>query len=52
VWQKNSQTETCYFVRGLMVLKEYIKTLNNSIDGIFYRRKRKHLDDGKMLIIS
>jgi plasmid segregation protein ParM len=34
VWQKNSQTEICYFVGGgSMVLKEYIKTLNNSLDG-------------------
>lgn len=34
VWQKNSQTEICYFVGGgSNVLKEYIKTLNNSLDG-------------------
>ncbi|WP_071461484.1 ParM/StbA family protein [Bacillus massilinigeriensis] len=34
VWQKNSQTEICYFVGGgAIVLKEYIKTLNNSLDG-------------------
>jgi plasmid segregation protein ParM len=34
VWQKNSQTEICYFVGGgAMVLKEYIKTLNNQLDG-------------------
>lgn len=34
VWQKNSQTEICYFVGGgAMVLKDYIKTLNNSLDG-------------------
>ncbi|WP_108672488.1 ParM/StbA family protein [Peribacillus acanthi] len=34
VWQKNSQTEICYFVGGgAMVLKEYIKALNNSLDG-------------------
>jgi plasmid segregation protein ParM len=34
VWQKNSQTEICYFVGGgSMVLKEYIKTINNSLDG-------------------
>jgi len=34
VWQKNSQTEICYFVGGgSMVLKEYIKTLNNNLDG-------------------
>ncbi len=34
VWQKNSQTEICYFVGGgAMVLKEYIKTLNNNLDG-------------------
>ncbi|MBU8905803.1 ParM/StbA family protein [Desertibacillus haloalkaliphilus] len=33
-WQKNSQTEICYFVGGgSMVLKEYLKTLNNSLDG-------------------
>ncbi|RID82086.1 ParM/StbA family protein [Peribacillus asahii] len=34
VWQKNSQTEICYFVGGgSLVLKEYLKTLNNSFDG-------------------
>ncbi|KAB2333104.1 ParM/StbA family protein [Cytobacillus depressus] len=34
VWQKNSQTEICYFVGGgATVLKEYIKTLNNHLDG-------------------
>lgn len=34
IWQKNSQTEICYFVGGgAMVLKEYIKALNNSLDG-------------------
>ncbi|TFE00041.1 ParM/StbA family protein [Jeotgalibacillus sp. R-1-5s-1] len=34
VWQKNSQTEICYFVGGgAMVLKEYLKTLNNNLDG-------------------
>ncbi|MGM7723457.1 ParM/StbA family protein [uncultured Metabacillus sp.] len=34
VWQKNSQTEICYFVGGgAMVLKDYIKMLNNSLDG-------------------
>ncbi|WP_100374720.1 ParM/StbA family protein [Bacillus sp. FJAT-45037] len=34
VWQKNSQTEICYFVGGgAMVLKEYLKTLNNTLDG-------------------
>ncbi len=34
VWLKNSQTEICYFVGGgAMVLKEYIKALNNSLDG-------------------
>jgi plasmid segregation protein ParM len=34
VWQKNSQTEICYFVGGgAMVLKEYLKTLNNGLDG-------------------
>ncbi|MCV9885684.1 ParM/StbA family protein [Metabacillus halosaccharovorans] len=34
VWQKNSQTEICYFVGGgSIVLKEYIKMLNNSLDG-------------------
>ncbi|KIL53015.1 ParM/StbA family protein [Jeotgalibacillus campisalis] len=34
VWKKNSQTEICYFVGGgAMVLKEYIKTLNNNLDG-------------------
>jgi plasmid segregation protein ParM len=34
VWSKNSQTEICYFVGGgATVLKEYIKTLNNNLDG-------------------
>ncbi|PLS18428.1 hypothetical protein CVD28_07120 [Bacillus sp. M6-12] len=34
VWQKNSQTEICYFVGGgAIVLKEYLKTLNNNLDG-------------------
>lgn len=33
-WQRNSQTEICYFVGGgATVLKEYIKNLNNSLDG-------------------
>lgn len=33
-WQKNSQTEICYFVGGgSNVLKDYLKTLNNSLDG-------------------
>lgn len=34
VWQKNSQTEICYFVGGgAVVLKDYLKTLNNNLDG-------------------
>src|SRR5690606_753339 len=34
MWQKNSQTEICYFVGGgSIVLKEYLITLNNSLDG-------------------
>jgi plasmid segregation protein ParM len=34
MWQKNSQTEICYFIGGgSNVLKEYIKTLNNNLDG-------------------
>ncbi|MBO9130146.1 ParM/StbA family protein [Bacillus sp. 165] len=34
VWQKNSQTEICYFVGGgSIILKDYLKTLNNSLDG-------------------
>lgn len=34
VWSKNSQTEICYFVGGgSSVLKEYLKTLNNNLDG-------------------
>ena len=33
-WQKNSQTEICYFVGGgSNVLKDYLKTLNNNLDG-------------------
>ncbi|MGD7007236.1 ParM/StbA family protein [Metabacillus sp. 84] len=34
VWQRNSQTEICYFVGGgASVLKDYIKALNNNLDG-------------------
>jgi plasmid segregation protein ParM len=34
VWAKNSQTEICYFVGGgSIILKEYLKTLNNGLDG-------------------
>jgi len=34
VWSKNSQTEICYFVGGgSNVLKDYMKTLNNNLDG-------------------
>lgn len=34
VWSKNSQTEICYFVGGgSHVLKDYLKTLNNNLDG-------------------
>lgn len=34
VWLKNSQTEICYFVGGgSNVLKDYLKTLNNNLDG-------------------
>jgi len=34
VWLKNSQTEICYFVGGgALVLKDYIKTINNNLDG-------------------
>ncbi|MDP4104910.1 MAG: ParM/StbA family protein [Bacillota bacterium] len=34
VWQKNSQTEICYFVGGgANVLKDYLKALNNNLDG-------------------
>lgn len=34
VWKKNSQTEICYFVGGgSTVLKNYLKTLNNNLDG-------------------
>ncbi|AZU64701.1 ParM/StbA family protein [Neobacillus mesonae] len=34
VWLKNSQTEICYFVGGgSHVLKDYLKTLNNNLDG-------------------
>jgi plasmid segregation protein ParM len=34
VWSKNSQTEICYFVGGgATVLKDYLKTLNNNLDG-------------------
>lgn len=34
VWKKNSQSEICYFVGGgSIVLKDYLKMLNNSLDG-------------------
>ncbi|WP_100013087.1 ParM/StbA family protein [Lentibacillus sediminis] len=34
VWQKNSQAEICYFVGGgSAVLKDYLKALNNKLDG-------------------
>jgi plasmid segregation protein ParM len=34
MWQKNSQTEICYFVGGgAIVLKDYLKMLNNGLDG-------------------
>ncbi|MFD1064629.1 Alp7A family actin-like protein [Oceanobacillus locisalsi] len=34
VWSKNSQTEICYFVGGgSAVLKDYIKAINNKMDG-------------------
>lgn len=34
VWSKNSQTEICYFVGGgSAVLKDYIKAINNKLDG-------------------
>ncbi|MFB7138366.1 hypothetical protein ACFCYN_01730 [Gottfriedia sp. NPDC056225] len=34
IWQKNSQTEICYFIGGgSLILKDYIKTLNNNLDG-------------------
>ncbi|MBM7693480.1 plasmid segregation protein ParM [Peribacillus deserti] len=34
MWSKNSQTEICYFVGGgSNILKDYLKTLNNNLDG-------------------
>jgi len=34
VWAKNSQSEICYFVGGgSAVLKDYLKALNNKMDG-------------------
>ena len=34
IWQRNSQTEICYFIGGgSIVLKDYLKTLNNNLDG-------------------
>jgi plasmid segregation protein ParM len=34
IWQKNSQTEICYFIGGgSIILKDYLKTLNNNLDG-------------------
>ncbi|MBO1912711.1 hypothetical protein J4G37_48905, partial [Microvirga sp. 3-52] len=33
-WARNSQSEICYFIGGgSIVLKDYLKTLNNSLDG-------------------
>jgi plasmid segregation protein ParM len=33
-WQKNSQTEICYFIGGgSIILKDYLKTMNNNLDG-------------------
>ncbi|KRG16279.1 actin [Virgibacillus soli] len=33
-WLKNSQTEICYFVGGgSIVLKDYLKSINNNLDG-------------------
>ncbi|VEF46259.1 Actin-like ATPase domain-containing protein [Bacillus freudenreichii] len=34
VWQRNSQTEIAYFIGGgSIVLKDYLKALNNNLDG-------------------
>ncbi len=34
IWQKNSQTEICYFIGGgSIILKDYLKTMNNNLDG-------------------
>ncbi|KAB7707582.1 hypothetical protein F9802_07505 [Bacillus aerolatus] len=34
IWQKNSQTEICYFIGGgSIILKDYLKALNNNLDG-------------------
>ena len=34
IWARNSQSEICYFIGGgSIVLKDYLKTLNNSLDG-------------------
>lgn len=34
IWARNSQTEICYFIGGgSIVLKDYLKALNNSLDG-------------------
>jgi plasmid segregation protein ParM len=34
IWQRNSQSEICYFIGGgSIVLKDYLKALNNSLDG-------------------
>ena len=46
VWQKNSQTEICYFVGGgSIVLKDYLKTLKSkfmmAIILIFLKMKKK-----------
>lgn len=34
IWSRNSQTEICYFIGGgSLILKDYLKALNNSLDG-------------------
>ena len=34
MWQRNSQTEICYFIGGgSIILKDYLVALNNSLDG-------------------
>ncbi len=34
IWARNSQSEICYFIGGgSIVLKDYLKSLNNSLDG-------------------
>lgn len=47
IWQKNSQTEICYFIGGgSIILKDYLKTMNNNLDGFnidFFEDERESI---------